>query len=334
MSVTVVNSQFENPVVAASDGFALIKFWHVVAGVYIWEFLTTLDFEWHVLRWHRQSGPQNSKSTSYPWTIWLYCLTRGATLVAVISYLYDLNVKTRINCQAFVIFEMVFVYLALATASSLIVLRIKVIWDGNSVMPMIAACIWVINGAFLILGITRLRSEWVPAGGGGCDTYNIQTTKVTIIVAFISDILLLIIMLVGLFRSNYHRSDAFGWGRLLWKQGVVWLSLAIIAGILPTVFVCLDLNAPLSVIFQMPWLVTMSIAATRMHRALKYSDIYAKRVPVEALRNDGHGSVDEMFKPQHAPPWATSITLDNLEDGSHSRRGESERDVTDELASQ
>ena len=76
----------------------------------------------------------------------------------------------------------------------------------------------------------------------------------------------------------------------------------------------------------------MSIAATRMHRDLKYSDMYDGSS--QALRNCGYGSGDEMFKPQHAPPSTTSITLDNVEDGGHSRRGEIEREVTDELASQ
>ncbi|KAH9979629.1 hypothetical protein BJV74DRAFT_125045 [Russula compacta] len=304
---------FRDPAAIAATGGALIKFWHVVAGLYFWEFLTSLDFEWRVLRWHRQLRLLKAEPTSYPWTIWLYCLTRVAALVAVIIYLIDLNVTTRINCQAAVIFETIPAYLALATASSLIVLRIKVIWDGNSVMLMIAACIWGINSAFLVLGITRLRSEWVPAGGGGCNTYNIQTTKVTIIVAFVSDILLLIIMLVGLFLRDYHRSDAFGWGRLLWKQGVIWLLLATVAGILPTVFVCLDLNDPLSVIFQLPWLLTMTMAATRMYRALKYSDIFGSRAPVEALPNGGPGRGDAMFIPQYAPPRPPSVAFYNLE---------------------
>ena len=82
----------------------------------------------------------------------------------------------------------------------------------------------------------------------------------------------------------------------------------------------------------MPWLLTMSIAATRMHRDLKYSDMYDGSS--QAIHDDGNGSGDEMFKLQHAPTWATSITLDNLENGGHSRRGEIERDVTDGLSSQ
>ena len=82
------------------------------------------------------------------------------------------------------------------------------------------ACKYTTLAILYLLGLSsqQLRSEWVTAEGGGCDTYNIQATKTTMIVAFVSDILLLIIMLVGLFRDDYHRSDAFGWGRLLWKQ--------------------------------------------------------------------------------------------------------------------
>ena len=84
-----------------------------------------------------------------------------------------------------------------------------------------------------ILGLPsqQLRSKWLPEGGGGCNTYNIQTTKVTVIIAFVSDVLLLIIMLVGLFKHDYHRHDAFAWGRLLWKQVCCESSLAVVLSI-------------------------------------------------------------------------------------------------------
>ena len=47
---------------------------------------------------------------------------------------------------------------------------------------------------------------------------NIEATKVTMIVAFTADILLLIIMLVGLFHRGYHRYGAIDLGRFLWNQ--------------------------------------------------------------------------------------------------------------------
>jgi hypothetical protein len=40
----------------------------------------------------------------------------------------------------------------------------------------------------------------------------------TMIIAFLSDVFLLIIMLVGLFRLDCHRSGALATGRFLWNQ--------------------------------------------------------------------------------------------------------------------
>ncbi|KAH9991868.1 hypothetical protein BJV77DRAFT_471102 [Russula vinacea] len=176
--------------------------------------------------------------------------TRIAALATVIVNLTLLNVTTPVDCQVSVILEMVPRYLALAAASLLLVLRIIAIWENNMVAVTIASGIWGINSAFLIQGISRLRyAREVP--GGPCVALNIQATKLTMIVAFISDILLLIMMLRGLFLRGYHQRSALYTGRFLWSQGIIWLFLAIISGILPTVFVCLNLNGTLLICLEM-----------------------------------------------------------------------------------
>ncbi|KAN0120501.1 hypothetical protein V8E52_004328 [Russula decolorans] len=75
-------------------------------------------------------------------------------------------------------------------------------------------------------------------------------------------------MLVGLFRLSFEAGDAFGIKRVLQNQGLIWLLLAIVCEIPPTVFVCLDLNDPMNWIFETPNGVVMTIAATRMYRSL------------------------------------------------------------------
>jgi hypothetical protein len=54
--------------------------------------------------------------------------------------------------------------------------------------------------------------------GGYCTALNISTTKATVIVSFVTDILLLVIMLVGLFRLESYRKGAMATGRFLWNQ--------------------------------------------------------------------------------------------------------------------
>jgi len=249
---------FRDPVVILMDEFALLKFWHVVDGIYIWEFITNLGFEWSIIRGHRP----------YRWTIWIYALTRLSSLMTVIVNLILLNNTIIISCQVSAIFEMIPAYLAVSTASLLLVIRIIAIWDKNPTMTGLAVTIWCVNGAFLIEGVSRFRQGW-DNSIGTCTPINFQSTKLTMIGAFVTDILLLIVMLAGLFRLGCHRQGSLATGRFLWNQGVVWIFLATFVGMVPVIFVCLNLNDPFSMMFQIPWLLTMSIAAAWMYRSLQ-----------------------------------------------------------------
>ncbi|KAH9991282.1 hypothetical protein BJV77DRAFT_548923 [Russula vinacea] len=270
---------FEDPAVVANDGFALLKFWLVVDGIFLWEYFTTLDFEWNIIRGHRR----------YRWTIWVYSLLRLAALATLITDLVLLNLTTPYDCQFSETLALVFSFLALAAASLLLMLRIVAIWNRNAVAVGIAAIIWVNDCAFFIQGIARLRFERVFPGGY-CTLRNVQAMKAAITVSFLSDVALLIIMLVGLFRLDCHRPGALATGRFLWNQGVIWLLVATVAGVVPTVFSLLNLNEPLSSMFLFPWVMTLTIASTRMYRGLDdflSSDVlhHVSHVPYRSGRN-------------------------------------------------
>jgi len=161
----------------------------------------------------------------------------------------------------------VFGYLGIATASLLIVVRIVAIWNKNKIAIAIATSLWVTNVAVIIQGIARLRAEW-NAFLPGCIVFNSHSSKLNIIVTLIVDVMLLLAVLVGLLRWRSDGLGMFGIARLLWKQGVIWLLLATAAEVPPTVLIVLNLNDPLNLMFQLPSVITMSIAATRMHRSL------------------------------------------------------------------
>ncbi|KAF8487259.1 hypothetical protein DFH94DRAFT_19907 [Russula ochroleuca] len=269
---------FRDPAVEDKDNFALLKFWHVVNGLFIWEFVTTLDFEWTIIQGRRR----------YRWTIWIYSISRVAALATVIASLVLFNIDTPYDCQRLETLTLVLAFLALAAASFLLVLRIAAIWKRNMVAVGIAATIWVINVAFFVQGISRLQHRRLSPGGP-CVMINLQAIIVTNIIAFLTDVFLLIIMLVGLFRLDCHRPGALATGRFLWNQGVIWLLLATVAGVVPTVFACLNLNEPLSMIFRFPWIITMTIAATRMYRGL---DEFISSDTSHVPHNSGRGISD------------------------------------------
>jgi len=243
--------------VVASEILAVQKFWHALAGLFIWEFVTTLDYEWSVIQGHRR----------YRWTIWIYSVTRLATLMTVILNLVTLDITAPTNCQVLSTFSFFFAYTTFALSSLLIVLRIIAIWNKHKAIVGLATVLWVTNVSLLILGIARIRAVWVPENSS-CSVPNIESGKPNVVSVLVTDIVLLLVMLVGLLRLRRRGGGMFALGHLLWKQGVIWLLLATVAEVPPTMFVFLNLNDPLNVMFLMPSLIIMSIAATRMYRSL------------------------------------------------------------------
>ena len=63
----------------------------------------------------------------------------------------------------------------------------------------------------------QVRASWV-SGQQSCIVYNIETRRLNIITTVITDVTLLFIALVGLFRLRSQDGCTFGIGRLLWTQ--------------------------------------------------------------------------------------------------------------------
>ncbi|KAF8499724.1 hypothetical protein F5888DRAFT_105756 [Russula emetica] len=242
-----------------ADSLALMKFWLIVAGIYLWEFVTSFYYEWNVIR-----GRQR-----YRWTIWVYSLARLATLMIVVVNLVSFSATSPINCQAMMTSGWTFALLALGAGSLLIVLRIFAIWNRNKVIVVIAIGVWGVNLVFLLAGVVQIRAVWSPVIKA-CEFKNVETSKLSMCSLLVTDMFLLLIMLAGLLRLRRGGGGTFDLGRLLWKQGVIWLAIATAAEVPQAVFLILNLNDALNLMFMMPSLVTMTIAATRIYRSLSH----------------------------------------------------------------
>ncbi|KAN0118569.1 hypothetical protein V8E52_004992 [Russula decolorans] len=231
-------------------------FWYTMSGLYIWEYLTTLHFELDVIRRRRP----------YRWTIWIYLLARVSTLMAVIINFIVFD-TTSINCQALMSLQLTFSCSGLVTASLLIIFRITAIWNKNRLVVGTAIVVWATNVLIAIfLGIMPIRSTWDPVLQR-CIVLNTDKPKPSIIAILITDIVLLLIVFIGLLRLQ-GSGVSFALGRLLWKQGVIWLLIATVAEVPPTVLIILNLNASLNFMFVFPSAIAMSISATRIYRNL------------------------------------------------------------------
>jgi len=248
-----------------------------VDGLYVWEFFINLGYEWSVIKGRRP----------YRWTIWIYSAVRFITLMAVIAGSVTSILAIPTHCKVWTIFQFGFGYMTFSLSSLLIILRIIAIWNKNKFVVAFAVAVWLTTNSFFIRGITQIRSEWSP-DDLACGEPNTESNKLAITAMPVTDIALLLIMLIGLLRIRYRGGGKFSVGRLLWKQGVIYLLVATIAEIPPAVFILLDLNPVFNIMFLVPSLIAMSIAATRMYRSLAdfvyYKDVCGT-VSFHYLRN-------------------------------------------------
>jgi hypothetical protein len=70
---------------------------------------------------------------------------------------------------------------------------------------------------------------WVPAMST-CVISNIHSTKLNMISTLITDVVLLLVMLIGLLRLGFHESGVYGLGHLMWRQvGCPHFSLVVVS---------------------------------------------------------------------------------------------------------
>jgi hypothetical protein len=84
-----------------------------------------------------------------------------------------------------------------------------------------------------------------------CVTLNTQGNEPNVISTLVTDIVLLLIMLIGLYRLQCHGGGTFRLGRLLWKQVKLYLAMVLVLSLFTYVF-----SVPKGVI----WLLVAAIA--------------------------------------------------------------------------
>ncbi|KAI9455300.1 hypothetical protein F5148DRAFT_396867 [Russula earlei] len=283
---------FNDPTVIANEFLALLKLWHVAYGLYIWEFLNTLDYEWSVIRGRRP----------YRWTIWLYSLTRLATLAAVISSIITFDDSRPVDCQLLITSDAVLGSTASAGASLLIAIRVIAIWNKNRIVMAISLGSWVANVSTLIHGVALLRGTRAP-GSTTCVSPNSSVSRLNMTVTLCVDVVMLLIMLVALLRWRQDDGSASRLIHLLWTQ----------------VFNSLNLNAVFNVMFEIPSLIALSIAATRMYRSL--TDFGPRDVFVSLPKGIGLSSpetnhIHVVTKPLEAPEHTDCEQYPGVPEGS------------------
>jgi len=236
--------------------FAVVKFKHVMAGLYIWEVVLNLKYEYSIIMRKRKITLASA----------FYMGCRWCTLFAIIVELLimDQSFDGEMVCHALASMTFALSFLSMLFASLLVILRVHALWERNKVVTTIASAFWLTHAASLIYGVVRSRGH--PADGR-CVFDHILRARICIISTFISDLVLLALMVSGVLRwKGVHDKSGTWW--LLYKQGLAWIVLFTLAEVPPLVFIILDLNDNMNVMFLLPAVITMAVGASRLYLGL------------------------------------------------------------------
>jgi len=246
---------WNNPTTVFHEIESLVKLVYVVDGIFIWEFLSSMSYEWSIYSGRRP----------WRWTLWLYLGCRVFTLAAVVTDLTGFNVSIPINCQRWLVCLLCFSNLAFSFAQLLMSLRSLAIWNYNIFLTVFLSVLWCANVGLWIYDVTQAESVWDDSFSS-CAVMDTVRVRSNILTTFATDAFLLLTLFVGLMRAR--PANTHGLRRLFYKQGLAWIAVATLCQTLPAVFVSLNLSDAMNLMFQTPALVATSIGATRIYRSI------------------------------------------------------------------
>ncbi|KAI9442613.1 hypothetical protein H4582DRAFT_2073188 [Lactarius indigo] len=222
---------------------AVINLVHVISGIYIWEIVTRLGFEYSVITRRRK----------FTWSFPLYLGCRWFPLFSITFQILSIDVSHKIDCQAYVLSAFAFAYLSFMCASAIdhttlckhnlfyrcVLYALQpenplsaVLWDRSKIIIPFACTVWIGNTSVYVYSLTSLRAIWIEICAGS------------------------------------HAPKTCGvWG-LLCTQGLIWVIIVTLAEVPPTVFILLNLNGPMNMIFQSLGLIIAPLGAARLYRGL------------------------------------------------------------------
>ncbi|KAL4248152.1 hypothetical protein ABKN59_007884 [Abortiporus biennis] len=236
-----------------ADAFSKVV--HVASGVYIWEFLISLDFDYMYL----------SRQKKFQWPMIFYFFVRYAMLSSMILNMVGLDYTKRLNCQA------LFTYLQIAgvgcggLASINLALRCMAIWKRRLVV-VIPLVVIILGHWSLILQGAQITAIYIDGVGCELTSNRVDLLGGSFVYAVCLDF---VVMALTAYRLCYSTPwPSTGIMGILFQDGLIYFISSFFANLLAAIFNFMNLTPVLSIIFNAPAVVAAVIASTRAVRSL------------------------------------------------------------------
>ncbi|TRM62234.1 hypothetical protein BD626DRAFT_498566 [Schizophyllum amplum] len=242
---------WNSPEELAKDSAIFVAFMHVILGLYAWEFFISFDFDWEFITGRKR----------FRWPMIFYFLNRYVLLAALAGIVVALDTRSPINCRAVFIFNQLAGNAAAGLASINLSLRTMAVWSQNK---------WVVSGLILlmfghwslILQGGLLQVQWMEGSGCAITDPNTKILAATFMYTMVFD---LVVLTLNLWKVMHTKTRL---GRMLFGDGIIYFIVAFLANLVATVFMLVNFNQIMAIIFNVPAVVASSIVACRVVRRL------------------------------------------------------------------
>ncbi|KAJ3832805.1 hypothetical protein F5878DRAFT_547618 [Lentinula raphanica] len=265
------------------DAEALLKLTHVLMGVYVWEWFLTIDFDWELITGKRP----------FRWPIAFYFANRYLLFFALIGILISFDTTTKLNCQAIYVFNQLAGNASVGLASINLSLRTLAVYGNSRLLAVILAIAILGHWSLILQGgpsdsnlcireraplITTtilagvlLRAVWNDQSHQCVIVFTNNTVlAATLIYTMVLDLFVFLLNAHKLYprKGSLSSMGESRLGRLLFGDGLVYFFIAFLSNLLATVFMLLNLNSIMTVIFNVPAAICSTIVACRVVRRL------------------------------------------------------------------
>ncbi|KAH0580893.1 hypothetical protein H2248_012048 [Termitomyces sp. 'cryptogamus'] len=274
------------------------KFTHALFGLYIYEWFISLDFEWQFI----------SRKKQFRWPLIFYFAGRYLLLCAMIGIAISLDTTTKINCQALYTFTQLAGNSSVGLASINLSIRTMAVWSRDRYI--IGFLVVLILGHWsLILQGVNLSVIWVDSTGCVITWTNNKILAATFVYSMCFDLVVLALNAYKLLDINAKEKGFMSSriAKMIFEDGLIYFVIAFLANLLATVFMVINLNQIMSVIFNVPAAVASTIVASRVVRRLaKYSN--PQVLPLRSCRiswSANFTSSCDIFQSKHPDSWSS-----------------------------
>ncbi|KIJ92961.1 hypothetical protein K443DRAFT_135150 [Laccaria amethystina LaAM-08-1] len=261
---------WKSPAELQKDAAAFIKLIHVLLGVYAYEWFLSLNFDFSFLLGRRK----------FRWPMIFYFANRYLLLFALVGIIISMDVTSKVDCQALYTFNQIAGNAAMGLASINLSIRTMAIWSQNKYIIGLLVLIILGHWSLILQGRSvatkplsciQLKATWVDGVGCAITQTNNTILAAIFIYSMCFDLIVLLLNAYKLLGINDKTANLLGRSRLtqmIFEDGLIFFIIAFLANLCATVFMLLNLNQIMTIIFNVPAVVASSIVACRAVRRL------------------------------------------------------------------